>query len=437
MVDLTQSQRVRSTVVVSLGHLIEWYDFYVYAFVAIYFAASFFPEGDRTAQLLNTAGIYAVGFFFRPLGGWYFGRLADRRGRKVSILWSVLLMGFGSLAIAVMPTYIAVGGLAPALLMLFRAAQGFSTGGQYGAVASYLSEIGTDTKRGFYSSFQFVTLIGGQFSALALLLVLQEFLTEDVMRAWAWRLPFAVGAVLALAVLLLGRFMQESAAPAKSAQAGSLRELGRYPGAMARVIILSAAGNLCFFTFTTYMQKFLVNTAGIATPTVNTIMACGIGIFLLLQPPIGALSDRIGRRTCLLIFSAGMGLLAYPLLSALSTVQSGVAAFALVMTALVLISFYTSVSGLFKSELFPIHVRAMGVGIGHNLASALFGGSAEFVALYAKQQGHEEWFYIYVVVICAIGFVTALTLPRGRKADGEQGVSPYVGSPATSATQAN
>jgi MHS family alpha-ketoglutarate permease-like MFS transporter len=262
-------------------------------------------------------------------------------------------------------------------------------------------------------------------------LVLQEYVSDEEMRAWAWRIPFAVGAVLAFAMLLFAKHMNETAVSEKPREAGSLKELARYPGSMVRVIILSAAGNLCFFTFTTYMQKFLVNTSGLATPLVNTVMACAIGIFLLLQPPIGALSDKIGRRTCLLIFCGIMTVAAYPLLSALSTVKSGIPAFALVMSALVLISFYTSVSGLFKSELFPVHVRAMGVGIGHNVASALFGGSAEFVALYAKQQGREEWFYMYVAATCAIGFVTAWTIPRVRSAASHSAPAANI----TSATQ--
>lgn len=415
MTDFTSSQRVRSAVAVSLGNLIEWYDFYVYAFVAIYFASSFFPEGDRTAQLLNSAGIYAVGFFFRPLGGWYFGRLADRRGRKVAILSSVLLMGLGSLAIAILPTYAAVGAFAPILLLLFRIAQGFSTGGQYGAAASYLSELGTDDRRGFYASFQFVTLIGGQFSALILLLFLQKVLSPETLQEWGWRIPFAVGAVLAAGMLLLNRFMHETASAGPShVGAGTLRELGRHKAALARVVIISAAGNLSFFTFTTYMQKFLVNTSGLQTPTVNMIMACSIGVFLLLQPFVGGLSDRIGRRTCLLVFSGGMAIAAYPLLTTISHVQSSLGAFALVMFALVLITFYTSVSGLFKSELFPQHVRAMGVGIGHNVASAIFGGSAEYFALLAKQNDVEPVFYIYVAFVCAVAFFTALTMPRAR-----------------------
>ena len=163
--DLSPRQRVKAIIAGSAGNLIEWYDFYIYAYTAIYFSKTFFPEGDRTAQLIGTAGIFAVGFFLRPLGGWYFGRLADREGRRTALVRSILLMGAGSLLIALLPTYAQVGAIAPALLLLGRMIQGFSTGGQYGATATYMAEIAIGSKRGYYASFQYVTLIGGQLVA--------------------------------------------------------------------------------------------------------------------------------------------------------------------------------------------------------------------------------------------------------------------------------
>ena len=219
--ELTQAQRIRSIVAGSAGNLVEWYDFYVYAFTALYFAASFFPTGDRTAQLLNVAGVYAAGFLIRPIGGWYFGRLADRRGRRASMIVSVLLMGAGSLMIAVLPTYASIGAAAPALLLVARLIQGFSLGGEYGAAATYLSEVATDTRRGFYASFQYVTLIGGQLSALAVLLVVQGVLDDATIRAWGWRLMFGIGAVVAVAVMRLRGTMHETVEVVTRSDAGS------------------------------------------------------------------------------------------------------------------------------------------------------------------------------------------------------------------------
>lgn len=416
--ELSHAERIRAIVAGSAGNLIEWYDFYIYAFTALYFASSFFPEGDRTAQLLNVAGIYAAGFLIRPLGGWFFGRFSDRHGRKAGMVFSILLMGAGSLLIAVLPTYATIGAFAPLLLLVARLIQGFSTGGQYGAAATYLSEVAAAERRGFYASFQFVTLIGGQLSALLILILLQNSLGEAEIREWGWRLPFFLGAVLAATVLLFRDAMHETVeTSSRSADAGSLRGLARHPRELLIVVALTAGGAICIYGFTTYMQKFLVNTAGMDVKSVSNVMLGAMIVFMLLQPLVGALSDRIGRRKCLLVFSSLMTVAAVPLLTALSMVQSPVAAFLLVTAALTILSFYTSVSGLFKAELFPPHVRALGVGLAHSVSAAIFGGSAEYVALLFKQNGHEEWFFWYVALTCAVSFAVAFKMREPRRAD--------------------
>lgn len=415
---LNPRQRLAAIATGSAGNLIEWFDFYIYAFTALYFAASFFPEGDRTAQLLNVAGIYAVGFLIRPVGGWFFGRFADRHGRRAALIASVLLMGVGSLLIAVLPPYAAIGAWAPALLLLARLLQGFSTGGQFGAAATYLSEVAADARRGFYASFLYVTLIAGQLLALFILILLQQLLDEESLRAWGWRVPFALGSVMALTVLLMRNHMHESASdtPRKSSEAGSLGALLRHPQALFAVMALTAGGGLCLYTFTTYMQKFLVNTAGMDVKTVSEVMLAAMIGFMLLQPAVGALSDRVGRRTCLLMFSGLMTLCAVPLLTALSEVRSSGTAFLLVLAGLAILSFYSSISGLFKAELFPQHIRALGVGLGHSIAIAIFGGSAEYIALLCKHLGNESLYFWYVAAVCGVSFVTALMMREPKRA---------------------
>ena len=175
----TQKHRLRSIIGGSIGNLVEWYDWYAYSFFSIYFAPAFFPKADHTAQLLNTAGIFAVGFFMRPIGGWVFGSFADQYGRKKAMTVSVLIMSFGSLLIACSPTYQTIGLFAPALLFIARLIQGLSVGGEYGTSATYLSEMATKEKRGYYSSFQYVTLIGGQLIAVSLQLVLQNLILTE------------------------------------------------------------------------------------------------------------------------------------------------------------------------------------------------------------------------------------------------------------------
>ncbi|WP_420794305.1 MFS transporter [Sphingosinicella microcystinivorans] len=414
-IELDRRMRARAAIAGSAGNLIEWYDFYAYAYTALYFAAAFFPAGDRTAQLLNVAAIYAAGFLIRPLGGWFFGRYADRHGRRAAMIASVLLMGAGSLLVGILPTYATIGAAAPALLLVARLMQGFSTGGQYGAAATYLSEIAEPGKRGFFASFQFVTLIGGQLFALLVIFLLQAVMSDEAIREWGWRLPFILGAVLAGLFLLFRNLMHETAEPAGTTEdAGSLKTLVKHPRAMLIVMTLSAAGAVTLYTFTTYMQKYLVNTAGMDVTAASRTMLVVTFAFLLLQPVLGMLSDRIGRRTNLLIFSGGMTLFAVPLFGAIGKAQTMWTAGLLVFAALVIMSFYTSVSGLFKAELFPARVRALGVGLGHAIASAIFGGTAEYAALLMKQIGHEQVFAWYVSGVCAVAFIVALRMREPR-----------------------
>jgi metabolite-proton symporter len=411
-------RRIVAIVGASSGNLVEWYDFYAYAFTSIYFASAFFPAGDTTSQLLATAGIFAVGFFMRPLGGWLFGWIADTHGRKTSMIISVLMMCAGSLMIAVMPTYATIGALAPVLLLVARLTQGLSVGGEYGTAATYMSEVASKGNRGFYSSFQYVTLIGGQLLALLVLAVLQAILTTDELKAWGWRIPFVIGAAAAVVAMFLRRSLAETASEEAmhSKEAGSLIGLLRHhPRAVMLVLAFTMGGSLYFYTFTTYMQKYLVNTAHIDPKVVTFVMTVVLVLYMLMQPAFGALSDRIGRKNNMILFTALATLAAVPLLYTLGGVSSPYAAFFLVLTALAIASFYTSISGVVKAELFPTEVRALGVGFTYAVANALFGGTAEYVALWLKSAGHEQWFAWYVAGIVAIGLAASLLMPDTRK----------------------
>ena len=411
-------RRIFAIIGASSGNLVEWYDFYAYAFTSIYFASAFFPSGDRTSQLLATAGIFAAGFLMRPLGGWLFGWMADKHGRRTSMITSVLMMCAGSLLITLMPTYASIGALAPALLLLARLAQGLSVGGEYGTAATYMSEIATKGRRGFYSSFQYVTLIGGQLLALLVLAMLQALLTNDELTAWGWRIPFLIGALAAIVAMYLRRSLAETASEAAmhSKEAGSLTGLWRHhPRAILIVFVFTMGGSLYFYTFTTYMQKYLVNTAHMDVRVVTFVMTVVLVIYMLLQPVFGALSDRIGRRNNMILFTALGALAAPPIIFMLAGVSSPAAALLLVLAALTIASFYTSISGVVKAELFPTQVRALGVGLTYAVANAMFGGTAEYVALWLKSAGRESWFAWYVAGMVAIGLAAALIMPDTRK----------------------
>ena len=406
--------RFRSLAGGSVGNLVEWYDFYTYSAFSLYFAHAFFPKGDKTAELLSAAAVFAVGFLMRPVGGWVLGVYADRHGRKAALSLSVLLMAAGSAAVAVCPGFASIGIAAPVVLVAARLVQGLSVGGEYGASATYMSEIAGERHRGFAASFQYVTLIGGQLLALGVAVLLQAMLSETELNAWGWRIPFAVGSLGALVALWLRRSIVETEAftglPAH-ARRDLLAKLWDHRRAVVLVVMLGSGGSLAFYTFTTYMQKFMVNTVGWTKPEASLTAALTLICYMLVQPLFGALSDRIGRRPQLIAFGF-VGLIgAVPILTALSTVGSHLEAFLLIFAALTVLSCYTSISGLVKAELFPAPVRALGVGLPYAVSVSLFGGSAEYVALAFKTGGHEPWFFWYVAAMCGASLIAALLLP--------------------------
>jgi MHS family alpha-ketoglutarate permease-like MFS transporter len=408
-------QRIFAIVAASSGNLVEWFDFYVYAFCAIYFAPAFFPKADPTTQLLNTAGVFAAGFLMRPIGGWLFGRIADRSGRKTSMVISVMLMCAGSLMIACLPTYATIGTAAPVLLLVARLLQGLSVGGEYGTTATYMSEVAMRGQRGFYSSFQYVTLIGGQLLAVLVVVLLQQFLSDAELKAWGWRIPFVIGAMTAVVAMFLRRTLHETttAQTRGSKAAGSVAEIFKnHKAAFFTVVGYTAGGSLIFYTFTTYMQKYLVNSVGMSIKTASNVMTVCLFVYMCLQPLFGALSDRIGRRSNMLLFGSLGAVATVPILSALQGIASPVAAGALILLALSIVSFYTSIGGIVKAEMFPTEVRALGVGLSYAVANAVFGGSAEYVALGLKSIGYESTFYWYVTAMMVIAFLVSLRLPK-------------------------
>ena len=411
-------QRIWAIVGASSGNLVEWFDFYVYSFFSLYFAHVFFPDGDTTTQLLQTAGVFAAGFLMRPIGGWLFGYIADRHGRKSSMLISVCMMCFGSLVIACLPGYSEIGIAAPVILLLARMFQGLSVGGEYGTSATYMSEVALEGRKGFYASFQYVTLIGGQLLAVLTVVVLQQIMSDEALRSWGWRIPFFLGAILAVVALWLRRSLNETSEKKhrEHRDAGSIFGLLRnHSRALLMVLGFTAGGSLSFYTFTTYMQKYLVNTAGMDARSASALMTGALLVFMLIQPIVGALSDKIGRRASMMIFGAGAAICTVPILMLLQNVQSSGLAFVLVMLALIITSFYTAISGILKAEMFPPEVRALGVGLSYAVANAIFGGSAEYVALLLKKQGIETTFFWYVSAMGALAFLVSLMLHRKGK----------------------
>jgi MHS family alpha-ketoglutarate permease-like MFS transporter len=466
---LTPMARLRAILGGSAGNLVEWYDWFAYSSFTLYFAPAFFPKGDRTAQLLQAAAVFALGFLARPVGAWLMGLYADRLGRRAALTASVALMCVGSLIIALCPGYAKIGAAAPIILLLARVLQGLSVGGEYGASATYLSEMASRKHRGFWSSFQYVTLIGGQLIALSVLILLQRNMAKPDLAEWGWRIPFAIGAVLAVVVFWIRTGIAESASwhnadkaqrpqlnaqhvlwvsalfaavlaayiigvtvPSLAGQANIgfvallalwfaaliLPLMRRHPKEALIVMGLTAGGSLSFYVYTTYMQKFLVNTSGFTANQATEITALALLCYMLAQPVSGWISDRVGRKP-MLIVAGLMGTLAtWPLMSAISHTHSTTVAFFLILAALLGSACYTAISAVVKAELFPAHVRALGVALPYAVANAAFGGTAEFVALWFKSEHHETWFYLYASAVMAVFLLTALLMhDTGRKSE--------------------
>jgi MHS family alpha-ketoglutarate permease-like MFS transporter len=409
---VTNIRRLRAILGGSAGNLVEWYDWFAYASFALYFAPVFFPAGDQTSQLLQTAAVFAVGFFARPAGAWLMGLYADRAGRRAAMTVSVALMCFGSLIIALTPGHAAIGGAAPVILLLARLLQGLSVGGEYGASATYLSEVAGKARRGFWSSFHYVTLILGQLLALGVLILLQRTMDATALQEWGWRIPFYVGAGLAVVVFWIRLGLEESESFEKARAAGAEKAQSRlvflkHPKETLMVMGLTAAGSLSFYAYTTYMQKYLVNSAGFDKNQATEITAAALICFMLAQPLMGWISDLVGRKK-MLIGAFGIGaLMAWPVFTAIAGASSPIIAWAILFGALLVQSAYTSISAVIKAELFPTHVRALGVALPYALANAAFGGTAEYMALWFKSINVEQGFFIYVGALCLVAFLVA------------------------------
>ncbi|MFF3501858.1 MFS transporter [Streptomyces sp. NPDC003247] len=397
--------------------MIEWYDWFVYSTFSVYFASAFFPEGDATSQLLHTAGIFAVGFFMRPVGGWLLGRLGDRKGRKTALNVTVMLMSLSAFLIAAAPTHAQVGYWGAVVLLLARMLQGMSVGGEYAASATYLSEAAPPGRRGFFCSFQMVSMKVGQLIGLSLQILLQRTMSEETLSSWGWRVPFIVGALGCAVVFYLRRSLVETEAyekaveeAAREKERGTLRGLWQYRRTVALVVGFSMGGTLADYTYSTYMTKYLSNTAGLSKTDATLVSFVAILVFICVQPLAGALSDRIGRRPLLITFGVGAMLFTVPLMTALGHVSTFGSALLLMVAGLLIITGYTSMSALVKTELFPARIRALGVALPYALANALFGGTAEYVALWFKDAGMESGFSWYVTACAAVSLVVYLTM---------------------------
>lgn len=415
-----KASRIKGIVGAASGNLVEWFDFYIYAVFAVYFTKALTAQDiDPSTQSIYVWGVFAASFFMRPIGSWLFGRIADKHGRKKSMVISICLMAVSSFLFAMLPTYEQVGMAAPFLLLMVRLLQGLSVGGEYGAVATYMSELGLKGQRGFFSSFQYVTLTGGQLLASLLGVLFLTFMSEQQLLDGGWRIPFVIGGVAAILSLLARSRLEETLSVNESdkEESGSLKELFKnHWRTFLLVVGYTSAGSLSFYVITVYSKTYLTNI-GVDAKTVGLIMTGCIFVLMVAQPFFGILSDKIGRRNSMLLFSGLMAIFIYPVM-AIGMRHFSYSPFmvaALLIFLMLLLSFYTSISGIVKAEMFPTHVRALGVGFSYAVGNAIFGGSAPSVALQFKSAGIENSFFVYVIVMLVICFLCSLKLPKEPK----------------------
>ncbi|MFE7113861.1 MFS transporter [Streptomyces sp. NPDC057654] len=407
----------RQLAAASVGNAAEWYDWYAYSFLAVFFADQVFPKGSGNSlvPLLSTFAVFAVGFFMRPVGGLLMGAVADRHGRRAALTITILLMGGGSLLVALTPTYAAVGVLAPVVLVIARLIQGLSVGGEFAASTTFLVESAGPGRRGLFSSFQYVSTTIGQLLASGVAALLTHLLTDGQMGEWGWRIPFLVGALISLVGFWVrqGAHETRSAEQRAAARPALFEALRRHPRESLLICGITAGGTIAYYTWTTYLPTYAEVNAGFDKGDALLVGTISLAFFALLQPLGGMLSDRIGRKPLLITFAVGFAVLAVPLLHA---VTDAFLSLLLVQCAgMVLLTGYTAVAAAVNAEVFPARVRAAGIGFPYSLTVALFGGTAPYVGTWFKQAGHAGGFPWYVAGLCLVSACVYVVLPETAK----------------------
>lgn len=425
-------QAIANTIKGSLGNLVEWYDVYAYTVFVTYFEAQFFDPND-TRSTIYAYAVFAITFVMRPLGSWYFGRFADRHGRRAALTFSVSMMAIASFVIAVMPTRATVGAFAAVGLILCRLVQGFATGGEYGTSATYMSEAATRHRRGFFSSFQYVTLVGGHVLAQLTLLILTGALSQAELKAWGWRIPFAIGGLAAVIVFWLRRSMDESLSKehlqdikeGRDTESGSLKELFVHQWKpLLMCFLITLGGTVAFYTYSVNAPAIVKSTFKNAPLTATWLNLLGLIFLMLLQPLGGLISDKVGRKPLLVSFGIGGLVWTYVLITYLPKTKDPVMSFLLVAVAYIILTGYTSINALVKAELFPAHIRALGVGLGYGLANSIFGGTSPLIFQAMKSANMIPAFIGYVTACIAVSLVVYLFFLKNKTTthlDTEQG----------------
>lgn len=414
----TQGHRARDLIAVNAGNTLEWYDWTIYTIFAPYFASQFFRSDDSVSALLATLAVFAVGFITRPLGGWLFGRYADRRGRKTALTLAMAIVAIGSLVIAVSPTYGAVGVLASVILLLARLVQGLAHGGEMGTAVTYLVERAPAGRRALWGSSSWVSVILGTILATLTGLAVTSLLTEAQIESWGWRFAFGLGGILGLYALWLRRQIQETAkvetdaAPAAGPRKPLSERLRPHLSGVAIVMGLSAGGSIMFYTWLIFAPTYAQVARGQDPDSALAAALLAQVVFLVALPLMGLLGDRVGRRPMIIAFGVGFLALSFPLNRMIDGSFGGL--FLAMTIALLLLACLFAVNGAVWAEVFPTAVRAAGVAAPLSLATAIFGGTAPYLNTWFASNDLQDAFIWYLMAVTAITLLTGLLAPETR-----------------------
>lgn len=411
-----------------VGNMLEWYDWSVYAIFAPFFAAQFFVDDGAAGALLSTLAVFAVGFLMRPIGGFLFGWLADRRGRRYSMTTSMLLMAAGSLVIGVTPVAGQVGVWAAVILIVARLGQGLAHGGEIAASYTYIAEVAPRARRGLWSTSLYISVTAGVVLAALIGAGASTIVGADALRDWAWRVPFLIGGLLGLVGLYLRRTLPETEAflaesdsesSEQPAQPTTMRELLRglsqNKANLARMVGFSLASTVVVYTWAIGISGFAISSRGV--PAASALWAT-VGanlVFMVTLPLWGKLSDRFGRKPVFIIYSVAFMVLSFPLLAAID--ESPIRLFAVTSVALFFLGAFVGIMPAYFAELFPTSVRASGIGVPYSFTVAIFGGTAPYLATWLASHHYEWVFALYSVVMVTIGLVTTVLSPETKGRD--------------------
>ncbi|AUT70463.1 MFS transporter [Paraburkholderia hospita] len=414
---LTRAQR-KAIVAATLGTVVEFTDWIIYATFAALFSRHFFPANNDRVSLLSAFAVFAVGFVMRPIGGALLGAYADRHGRKNGLALSVALMAGSSLVIAVCPGYESIGIAAPLILVLARLIQGFAAGGEFGSASTFLIESSAPSRRGFAGSWQHFAVNAGVLVAALIGAILTSMIDHAGMAKWGWRVAFTIAGLLGFVALWVRLAVAETDAFRKSAATHQrtrhpfLEIVREHPRAALRVIGIAMAGNLCIYLWLVLFPTLAHLRTGLPLHDAFNASVISIVVSLIAIPFIGRLSDRIGRKPVLLVFAGGSALFAWPALHFLS--NDFWSATAIVTIGMLLSSGFAATCATVMAEQFPARVRATGVALPYAISAALFGGTLPYIVTAMSSSGLSQYLWVYVATVCAVGFVVYARMPETR-----------------------